>query len=85
MNEKFGQILNYDIKLLENKNIKDFVSDKDIEIFKLALEKNISGEEYSSEVYLLNSTSENIKVIYSLIPTFNFKNKVEKIIMIIKK
>lgn len=85
INNKFGEILNYDIKLLENKNIKDFIPDESIETFKLAIEKIISGEEYSSEINLLNSSLEKIKVEYSLLPALNIKNKVEKIIMILNK
>lgn len=85
LNKKFAEIIEYDIALLNNKNIKDFVADSNIEIFKLAIEKVINGEEYSSTINLLNSFQKSVEVQYTLLPAKNIKNKVDKIIMITTK
>ncbi len=83
MNKKFGEILIYDIRLLENKNIKDFISDDDIEVFKLAIEKAKKGEQYSSQITFITSSMQKIKVNYTLMPAIDLSNKVEKIVMVL--
>ncbi|MBN2893048.1 MAG: GAF domain-containing protein [Bacteroidales bacterium] len=83
VNKKFAQILKFDIKQIQTKNIKDLVIDEDFEKFELAIEKVKNGEEYSSNLVLINSENEKTNITYSLLPGFTLNNKVDKIIMII--
>lgn len=84
INETFANLIDVDAKLLIGKNIKDLIYSKDFEIFKLALEKANSGEEYSSQISIINAKEKSVDIEYTLMPVLNLKKKVDKIILITK-
>ncbi len=85
VNKIFAQYLDFDAELLIDRNIRDYIYSKDIETFKLAIEKAKKGDSYSSKIKLLNSKKEIVELKYTIAAAINTKNKAEKIILITKK
>ncbi len=86
INDIFGEYLGFDnVNSLIDKNIKDLIYAKELETFKLAIENVKKGEEYTSSINFYNAKGNPEELHYTLIPAFDAKNKVFKILMIITK